>query len=75
MAMRDRVDFSATVYKINCPVLVVSGEQDMIIRAEDSKDMANAIPGALFVTVPDSGHLSNIENPQAFNRALLEFIS
>ncbi len=56
-------------------MLVVTGEQDMIIRAEDSKDMAEAIPGARFVKVPDSGHLSNIENPQAFNRALLEFIS
>jgi 3-oxoadipate enol-lactonase len=74
MAMRDRADFSATVHKIACPVLVVTGEQDVIIRAEDSKDMAEAIPGARFVTVPDSGHLSNIENPQAFNRALLEFL-
>lgn len=75
MAIRDRADFSATVHKIGCPVLVVSGEQDVIIRAEDSQDMAQAIPGARFLEVPDSGHLSNIENPQAFNRALLEFIS
>jgi non-heme chloroperoxidase len=74
MAMRDRADFSATVHKIDCPVLVVTGEQDVIIRAEDSRDMAAAIPGARFVLVPDSGHLSNMENPQAFNRALLDFI-
>jgi pimeloyl-ACP methyl ester carboxylesterase len=74
MAMRDRADFSATLHKMTCPALVVTGENDVIIRVEDSRDMAAAIPGARFVTVPGSGHLSNIENPGEFNRVLLEFL-
>jgi pimeloyl-ACP methyl ester carboxylesterase len=74
MAMRDRSDFSATLHKVKCPALVVTGEKDVIIRLEDSRDMAAAIPGARFVAIPESGHLSNLENPKEFNRVLLEFL-
>jgi 3-oxoadipate enol-lactonase len=73
-AMRDRVDFSSAVHRINCPTMVVAGEQDAIIRSEDSRALADSIPGCRFVEVPHSGHLSNLENPGEFNRALLEFL-
>jgi len=74
MAMRDRMDFSTVVHRMTCPAMVVTGENDVIIRAEDSKALADAIPGARFVKIPNSGHLSNLENPEAFNAALLSFI-
>jgi len=74
MAMRDRMDFSTAVQRIQCPTMVVSGENDVIIRLEDSRALADSIPGARYVQVPDSGHLSNLENPAAFNRVLLEFL-
>jgi pimeloyl-ACP methyl ester carboxylesterase len=74
MAMRDRADFSSALHRIECPAMVVTGENDVIIPAEDSRAVADAISGARFVQVPDSGHLSNLENPEGFNRALLEFL-
>jgi 3-oxoadipate enol-lactonase len=74
MAMRDRMDFSTMLHRIACPVMVVTGENDVIIRGEDSKAVADAIPGARFVKVGNSGHLSNLENPEAFNAALLSFL-
>ena len=74
MAMRDRPDFSSVLHRISCPVMVVTGENDVIIRVEDSSAMAGAIPGARFEQIPHSGHLSNLENPEEFNRALLDFL-
>jgi 3-oxoadipate enol-lactonase len=73
-AMRDRIDFSSAVHRINCPTLVVTGEEDAIIRSEDSRELADSIPGSQFVQIPQSGHLSNLENPSEFNRALLDFL-
>jgi pimeloyl-ACP methyl ester carboxylesterase len=74
MAMRDRVDFSTSLHRIHCPTMVITGADDVIIRAEDSRAIADAIPGCRFVTIPESGHLSNLENPAEFNRALLGFL-
>jgi 3-oxoadipate enol-lactonase len=74
MSMRDRMDFSSMVHRINFPVLVVSGEYDAIIRSEDSRAVADSIPGAQFVNIPNSGHLSNLENPAAYNAVLVNFL-
>jgi pimeloyl-ACP methyl ester carboxylesterase len=35
--------------------------------------MAETLPEGLFVQIPKAGHLSNIDNPKAFNQALDEF--
>jgi pimeloyl-ACP methyl ester carboxylesterase len=74
MAMRDRIDFSSMLHRLHCPVLVVTGENDAIIRAEDAQALAEWIAGARFLKIPNSGHLSNLENPEAFNAALLDFL-
>jgi 3-oxoadipate enol-lactonase len=74
MAMRDRMDFSSSLHRVTCPAMVISGENDAIIRVEESRSVAAAIPGGRFVTIPNSGHLSSLENPEAFNAALLEFL-
>jgi 3-oxoadipate enol-lactonase len=74
-AMRDRPDFSSLLPRIDCPVLVIAGENDAIIKPEESRRVADAIPSARFVEIPDSGHLSNLENPDAFNDALLNFLT
>ena len=74
MAMRDRMDFSTSLHRIACPALVITGQNDVIIRPEDARALAEAIPGAQFVQIAASGHLSNLENPDAFNAALLAFL-
>jgi len=74
-AMRDRLDFSAALHRIQTPTMVVAGENDAIIRVEEARSMADAISGSRFVQIPDSGHLSNLENPEEFNRALLGFLN
>jgi pimeloyl-ACP methyl ester carboxylesterase len=74
MAMRDRMDFSTMLHRVTCPAMVITGENDVIIRAEDSRDVAERISGARFVTIPNSGHLSNLENPERFNAELISFL-
>ncbi len=74
MAMRDRPDSSSLLHRMACPAMVITGEEDVMIRVDDSRAMADAIPGARFVRITNSGHLSNLENPEEFNSALLDFL-
>jgi len=73
-AMRDRIDQTARLASLHCPTLVIAGSGDAILKVEDCKTMAEAIPQGKFVVIPQTGHLSNLEDPAAFNRALDEFL-
>ncbi len=68
-----RPDSTETLGKISCPTLVIVGAQDSLTPPADSEKMAKAVKGAKLVKVPNAGHLSNIENPDAFNKAFVEF--
>ena len=50
------------------------GEEDAITPPELSRQMAAASPRAKLVTFPETGHLSNLETPDAFNAALASFL-
>jgi 3-oxoadipate enol-lactonase len=56
------------------PALVVVGEQDMATPVAISRQIAQAWPGAELVVLPGAAHLSNLEQPEAFNRELLRFL-
>jgi pimeloyl-ACP methyl ester carboxylesterase len=60
--------------KLAAPTLVLVGERDAdYLRAAEV--MAARIPSASHVLVPAAGHVVNIEEADAFNRALLEFLA
>jgi len=60
--------------KLAVPTLVLVGERDAdYLRAAEV--MAARIPGAKHVLVPGAGHVVNVEEAEAFNRALLEFLA
>jgi 3-oxoadipate enol-lactonase len=73
-AMRDRADQTANLSRLRCPTLVIAGSGDAILKVEDCEAMAKAIPGAEFAVIPRTGHLSNLEDPGAFNRTLDQFL-
>jgi len=73
-AMRDRADQTARLKLIPCPTLVITGAADAIIRVEDSEKMAAAIPGGKLSVIEGTGHLSNLENPPAFDQVLEGFL-
>ena len=74
-AMRGRPDATVLLSTISCPTLVVAGQDDAILKMEDCRDLAAALPNGRSTSIPGAGHLSNLENPQAFNSALSEFLA
>jgi 3-oxoadipate enol-lactonase len=73
-AMRERPDSTPLLGEIGVPTLVVGGEEDGISSPEVMGAMAAKIPDARHVTIPRTGHLSNLEDPEGFNAALNEFL-
>ena len=59
---------------ITCPTLLVFGESDTLARAMTGRRMHAAVPGSEFRLFRQTGHLINIERPDAFNRVVLEFL-
>lgn len=74
-AIMGRPDSRPGLAAINCPTLVLVGEQDELTPPERAREMADGIRGAHLVTVPDCGHLSTLEQPDAVTRALREWLA
>jgi pimeloyl-ACP methyl ester carboxylesterase len=73
-AIMARPDSRPMLPGIKCPTLVLVGDSDAATPPELSKEMADAIPGAKLVIVKECGHLSTIEQPQAVNAAMAEWL-
>lgn len=74
LAMRDRPDSSGDLAGITVPVLWLHGEEDKMMPVDGGKATAAKIPGARFVSIPGAGHMSSMENPDAVNEAIREFL-
>lgn len=73
-AVRTRVDSRPSLAAITVPTLVLVGEQDQLTPPALAREMATAIPQARLVIVPECGHASTLEQPQAVNQALQEWL-
>jgi len=73
--MMHRPDSTALLPQVSVPTLVIVGEEDELTPPADSQRIAEAVPGATLVTIPAAGHLSNLEQPDAFNAALNAFLA
>ena len=69
-----RAEASDLLAGISCPTLVVTGEQDAVIPLSESQAYASSIPDAQFVTIPNAGHLSNLEQPDIFLTNISSFL-
>ena len=74
MAMRDRPDSTPTFAQISVPTFVITGAEDNLIPPKESELMRDGIRGAKLVVIPGAAHLSNVEQPEAFNRAVHDFL-
>lgn len=72
-AIFGRGPFLDALAEIAVPTLIVAGAEDKAIAAGSHERMAHAVPDARMVTIPDAGHISTIEEPEAVNRALEDF--
>jgi pimeloyl-ACP methyl ester carboxylesterase len=73
-ALRDRPDRRGELATLDCPTLVLVGAQDQLSPPSEVAEMAKAIPGARLVEIPHAGHLSSLENPEAFIHAISIFV-
>lgn len=63
----------ADLGRIRARVLIVAGEHDLILRRHTDA-MAKAIPGAKEIIVPGASHIGPLEQPDTYNRIVLEFL-
>ncbi len=68
-------DFRHRLEEIGCPVLVIQGEDDVLVPLGDAIEFCERIPGAKLLTLPDTGHVPMFERPVQFNDALLSFVA
>jgi pimeloyl-ACP methyl ester carboxylesterase len=73
-ALRDRPDALPWLASINVPTLVLVGADDVLTPPSMAQTLAQGIPGARLVTIESAGHLSNWEEPEAFNAAVRSFL-
>jgi 3-oxoadipate enol-lactonase len=69
-----KLDTTARLKEIKCPILIIVGEQDMGTPVAMSREIHDNAPGSKLAILPSASHLSNIEQPEAFNRALAGFL-
>ena len=74
MALMTRPDATPLLPTIHCPTLVVVGDEDVITPPAASEEITRGIAGAELAIVPRAGHMSNMEQPSAFNAALARFL-
>ena len=68
------IGYGDKLNRINVPTLFICGEYDPAANAAYMGPMKEAVAGSELVVVPDAGHISNMENPSAFNAGLSDFL-
>ena len=75
LAMRDRLDYSNRLAEFRVRSLVIGAEDDMAIPREESLKLAKGLPDATLCMIPEAGHMVMMEQPEAVNRAVTEFLA
>ena len=69
-----KINLTDRLGAISCPAQIIVGEQDVGTPVAMSRAIHDAIPGSELVIIPSASHLSNLEQPELFNKALLGFL-
>ena len=74
VALLSRPDSTPGLAAIACSTLVVVGEEDEVTPPAEAEAMQQALPRSRLCLIPRAGHLSNLEQPETFNRVLADFL-
>ena len=69
-----KADLREKLESIHVPLLVIAGRKDPVTTVSDAQYMVNHIRSSALFEI-DASHISNIEQPKAFNQAILDFIA
>jgi 3-oxoadipate enol-lactonase len=70
-----RPDQRALLSKVRTPVLVIAGVEDTTFPVQETRAMAEAIPGAAMEVLDGVAHLAALENPSLVNKLIGDFVS
>jgi pimeloyl-ACP methyl ester carboxylesterase len=73
-ALMTRPDSTPQLSTIHVPTLIVVGEEDTVTPRAAAEDMQRGIAGSELVAIPAAGHLTNLEQPTAFDAAVAQFL-
>ncbi|OLC49131.1 MAG: hypothetical protein AUH43_08105 [Acidobacteria bacterium 13_1_40CM_65_14] len=73
-ALMTRPDSTPLLPAIHCPALILVGDEDAVTPRAAAEEMHRGIAGSQLAVIPGAGHLSNLEDPSAFNASLAQFL-
>lgn len=73
--MAARRDYCEDLPNISVPTLIIAGRQDGVRTPADAEHIRDNIRGSQLTVIDDAGHLMNMEQPEIFNRVLIDFLS
>jgi len=66
-----KIDLTGRLKEIRVPVLAIAGVED--VAAPGTRAIHENLPGSELVMIPSASHIANVEQPEAFNQALMRF--
>ena len=69
------LDYLRHLHKVTIPLLYVGGSNDKGASPEVMRNMSVETPGSDFKELPDAAHIANINQPEAFNAAIQDFLN
>jgi len=74
LAMMNRPDSAAVLDHITVPTMIVVGDEDTVTPPSDAEFMHRRVQGSTLVNIPATGHMANLESPDAFDDAVRSFL-
>jgi 3-oxoadipate enol-lactonase len=74
LAMRSRRDYLELLAELPVPALVIGAARDLAVPAFHAEALAAGLPDAELHIIPKAGHMANLEQPETFNRIVLDFL-
>lgn len=68
-------DVEKQLAAITAKVLVLTGDNDVVVPSQNSRNLANAIPNSRLAIIPGAGHMAFVEKADEFNRIVMDFLN
>lgn len=75
VALAERFETCSSLKAVKVPTLIICGREDNVTPLSQSQFMHDHIDGAVLKIIETAGHVSNLEQPETFNKHLLDFLN
>ena len=75
VALAERSETCSTLEEIKIPTLIICGREDQVTPLVQSEFMNKNIKGSILQVIDNAGHVSNLEQPEEFNKYLDDFLT